>query len=100
MASASRGVRAAERRPALDRLLADAKRRRLDVVVCWRLDRLGRNLKHLISLLDDLQVLGQAFVSLAEGIDRRRRPASPRRTASCAAYVGVWLCGAVRTVHI
>jgi DNA invertase Pin-like site-specific DNA recombinase len=58
-----------DRRPALDQLVADAKRRRFDVLVCWRLDRLGRNLKHLVSLLDDLQALGVAFVSLAEGID-------------------------------
>jgi DNA invertase Pin-like site-specific DNA recombinase len=58
-----------DRRPALDQLLADAKRRRFDVLVCWRLDRLGRNLRHLITLLDDLQALGVAFVSLAEGID-------------------------------
>jgi DNA invertase Pin-like site-specific DNA recombinase len=58
-----------DRRPALDRLVADAKRRRFDVVVCWRLDRLGRNLKHLITLLEELQALGVAFVSLAEGID-------------------------------
>jgi DNA invertase Pin-like site-specific DNA recombinase len=65
-----RGVSGAkDRRPALDQLVADAKRRRFDVVVCWRLDRLGRNLKHLITLLDDLQALGVAFVSLAEGID-------------------------------
>jgi DNA invertase Pin-like site-specific DNA recombinase len=58
-----------DRRPALDKMVTDAKRRRFDVVVCWRLDRLGRSLKHLISLLDDLQALGVAFVSLAEGID-------------------------------
>ena len=58
-----------DRRPALDQLLRDGKRRRFDVVVCWRLDRLGRNLKHLITLLEDLQALGIAFVSLAEGID-------------------------------
>ena len=65
-----RGVSGAkDRRPALDQLLADAKRRRFDVLVCWRLDRLGRSLKHLIGLLDDLQSLGVAFVSLAEGID-------------------------------
>ena len=63
-----RGVSGAkDRRPALDQLLADAKRRRFDVLVCWRLDRLGRILKHLITLLDELQVLGVAFVSLAEG---------------------------------
>jgi DNA invertase Pin-like site-specific DNA recombinase len=54
---------------ALDRLLLDARRRRFDVLVCWRLDRLGRNLKHLILLLEELQALGVDFVSLAEGID-------------------------------
>src|SRR5205814_9831552 len=65
-----RGVSGAkDRRPALDVLIKDAKRRRFDVLVCWRLDRLGRNLKHLITLLDDVQALGVAFVSLAEGID-------------------------------
>src|SRR3989442_1398256 len=58
-----------DRRPALDTLIRDAKRRKCDVLVCWRLDRLGRNLKHLITLLDDLQALGVGFVSLAEGID-------------------------------
>src|SRR5712692_421424 len=65
-----RGVSGAkDRRPALDRLIADATRRKFDVLVCWRLDRLGRNLKHLVTLLEDLQALGVAFVSLGEGID-------------------------------
>jgi hypothetical protein len=65
-----RGVSGAkDRRPALDALVRDAKRRRFDVLVCWRLDRLGRNLRHLILLLDELAALGGAFVSLAEGID-------------------------------
>jgi DNA invertase Pin-like site-specific DNA recombinase len=58
-----------DRRPALDQLVADAKRRRFDLLVCWRLDRLGRNLRHLITLLDDLQALGIGFVTLGEGID-------------------------------
>ena len=58
-----------DRRPALDALIKDAKRRRFDVLVCWRLDRLGRSLKHLVTLLDELQALGVAFVSLHEGID-------------------------------
>jgi len=60
---------AKDRRPALDSMVLDARRRRFDVVVCWRLDRLGRNLKHLITLLEDFEALGVAFVSLAEGID-------------------------------
>ena len=45
---------AKHRRPALDAPIKDAKRRRFDVVVCWRLDRLGRNLRHLILLIDEL----------------------------------------------
>ena len=60
---------AKDRRPALDALVQDAKRRQFDVLVCWRLDRLGRNLRHLVTLLDELQVLGVSFVSLGEGID-------------------------------
>jgi DNA invertase Pin-like site-specific DNA recombinase len=58
-----------ESRPALDSLIKDAKRRRLDVLVVWRLDRLGRSLRHLLVLLDELCALGVAFVSLGEGID-------------------------------
>ena len=65
-----RGISGAkDRRPALDQLVRDAKRRQFDVLVCWRLDWLGRSLKHLVTLLDELQVLGIAFVSLAEDID-------------------------------
>jgi DNA invertase Pin-like site-specific DNA recombinase len=65
-----RGVSGAkERRPALDQLVTAARRRRIDVVVCWRLDRLGRNLRHLVTLVDEFQVLGVQFVSLGESID-------------------------------
>lgn len=60
---------ARESRPALDALVRDAKRRRFDVLVVWRLDRLGRNFRHLVVLLDELQALGVAFVTLGEGID-------------------------------
>jgi DNA invertase Pin-like site-specific DNA recombinase len=58
-----------DRRPALDELLADARRRKIDVLVCWRLDRLGRSLRHLVTLLEELQGVGVGFVSLGEGID-------------------------------
>ena len=60
---------ARERRPALDQLLKDARCCRFEVLVCWRLDRLGRNLRHLVVLLDELQAVGVSFVSLGEGID-------------------------------
>ena len=58
-----------DKRPALDQLVADAKRRKFDVLVCWRLDRLGRNLRHLILLLDEVHALSIGFVTLGEGID-------------------------------
>jgi DNA invertase Pin-like site-specific DNA recombinase len=65
-----RGVSGAkDSRPALDRLLADARRRKADVVLCWRLDRLGRNLRHLVTLLEELRAVGVDFVGLGEGID-------------------------------
>jgi DNA invertase Pin-like site-specific DNA recombinase len=60
---------AKETRPALDRLTADARRRTFDAVLCWKLDRLGRNLRHLLFVIDEWTALGVAFVSLAEGID-------------------------------
>ena len=49
---------AKESRPALDELVKAAKRRKFDTLVVWRLDRLGRNLRHLIMLLDELTALG------------------------------------------
>jgi DNA invertase Pin-like site-specific DNA recombinase len=60
---------AKDRRPALDQLAADVRRHKVQSVVCWRLDRLGRNLRHLVLLLDEWQTRGVAFVTLGEGID-------------------------------
>ncbi len=58
------------RRPALDRLLADAHRRQFDAVVVWKLDRLGRSLSHLIRLVEQLACLGVDLVSLGDaGLD-------------------------------
>jgi DNA invertase Pin-like site-specific DNA recombinase len=56
-------------RPALDALVRDARRRKFDILIVWRLDRLGRNLRHLILLLDEMTAIGVGFVSLAEAID-------------------------------
>jgi len=60
---------AKESRPELNRLMADAKKRRFDVVAVWKLDRFGRSLKHLVMTLADLESLGIAFVSLRDGFD-------------------------------
>ena len=58
-----------ESRPALDALLRDARRRRFDAVLVWKLDRLGRSLVHLVRLLQDLRSLGVELISFSEGLD-------------------------------
>lgn len=52
-----------------DQLLKDVELRRLDVLVVWKLDRLGRSLRRLIPTVDELTALGVGFVGLNEGID-------------------------------
>ena len=65
-----RGVSGAkESRPELNRMIAAAKQRKFDAVAVWKLDRLGRSLKHLVSLLAELDALGIALVSLKDGFD-------------------------------
>ena len=55
-------------RSALDRLMADAKRGKLDVVAVWRFDRFARS-SHLLRALEEFAALGVDFVSLRESID-------------------------------
>ena len=57
------------RRPALDKLLRDAHRRRFDAVLVWSCDRLARSTKHFLQVLDDLSELGIQFLSQRESID-------------------------------
>lgn len=57
------GAKAA--RPGLDSCLAELKPG--DVLVTWRLDRLGRSLRHLLNLIDDLKQRGIGFKSLQDG---------------------------------
>ncbi|MBZ5655883.1 MAG: recombinase family protein [Acidobacteriia bacterium] len=58
-----------ESRPELNRLMSDVHLRRLDVVLCWKVDRFGRSLKHLVNALADLDSYGVAFVSLRDNLD-------------------------------
>jgi DNA invertase Pin-like site-specific DNA recombinase len=57
------------RRPALDKLLKDAHRRRFDAVLVWSCDRLARSTKHFLQVLDELSELGIQFHSQREAID-------------------------------
>ena len=58
-----------ESRPALDDLLRNARRRKFDAVLVWKLDRLGRSLVHLVRLLEEFRALGVELISFSEGLD-------------------------------
>jgi len=56
-------------RPELNKLMADAHRRRFDAVVVWRFDRFARSVSHLLRALETFKALGIEFVSLSEQVD-------------------------------
>jgi putative DNA-invertase from lambdoid prophage Rac len=59
----------ASERELREKLLEAARRREIDVVLVWRLDRWGRSVADLVSTLEELQHLGVGFVSLTEALD-------------------------------
>jgi len=56
-------------RQGLDRLMAEVRRAKLDVVVCFKLDRLGRSLAHLAQIISELTAHRVALVCPSQGID-------------------------------
>jgi DNA invertase Pin-like site-specific DNA recombinase len=59
----------AKTRPQREELLNLARRREIDCILVWKLDRFGRSLADLVATLNDLRELGVAFVSLTESLD-------------------------------
>ena len=59
----------ADDRPKRDELLKAARRRELDIILVWRLDRWGRSVTDLLSTLNELTELGVGFISLTEALD-------------------------------
>ena len=57
------------KREARKRLLGAARRREIDIVLVWRLDRWGRSVTDLLATLQELEHLGVGFVSLTEALD-------------------------------
>jgi DNA invertase Pin-like site-specific DNA recombinase len=57
------------RRPGLDTMMADARKKRFSVVLVASFDRLARNTKHFLTVVDELDELGIEFVSHRENID-------------------------------
>src|ERR1700677_3042483 len=60
---------AKDSRPELNRLMADAHKRRFDTVIVWRFDRFARSVSHLLRALENFKALGIEFVSLSEQVD-------------------------------
>jgi len=58
-------------RPALMELLKDAKRKQFDTVICWKLDRLGRSLQHLVKVVNYFNTWGTDFICVTQNIDTR-----------------------------
>jgi DNA invertase Pin-like site-specific DNA recombinase len=58
-----------ERRPQLDRLLEAARKRQVDLILVWKLDRFGRSLKQLVMALEELTNLGVGFISYQDNMD-------------------------------
>lgn len=63
------GAKGKESRPAYKRLLEDATRRKFDMIVTWSIDRLGRSLKELVTLLNDMQSMGIGLYFHQQAID-------------------------------
>jgi DNA invertase Pin-like site-specific DNA recombinase len=59
---------ALDSRPELNRLMADADRRRFDVVAVWKFDRFARSVSHLLRALETFRALGIEFLSLSENV--------------------------------
>lgn len=60
---------AKESRPALDKLMKDARKRKFDILLVWRFDRFARSTKHLVTALEELEGLGIDFCSYQDSID-------------------------------
>jgi len=56
-------------RPAMNRLMDAARRRAIDAIVCWKIDRWGRSMPHFVSSVQELRSLGVRFIAITQGID-------------------------------
>lgn len=63
------GSKGRDQRPAFDKLLKAISRRDVDMIAAWSVDRLGRSLRDLVSLLGDLQTKGIDLFLVQQGLD-------------------------------
>jgi DNA invertase Pin-like site-specific DNA recombinase len=63
------GAKGRDQRPGLDQMLADAQRRRFDVVMAWAIDRIGRSLIDLLGTIQSLEACGVDLYLDQQAID-------------------------------
>ena len=63
------GAKGRDKRPALDRMLKDANRRRFDIVMAWSIDRVGRSLTDLLGTIQHLEAVGVDLFLDQQNID-------------------------------
>jgi DNA invertase Pin-like site-specific DNA recombinase len=56
-------------RPALNELMADARKKKMEIILCWKFDRFARSVVHLLNALEEFRSVGIEFASVSEAID-------------------------------
>jgi DNA invertase Pin-like site-specific DNA recombinase len=56
-------------RPAMNQLMDAARRRAVDAIICWKIDRWGRSMPHFVQSVQELHALGIRFIAVTQGID-------------------------------
>ena len=79
------GAKGRDKRPGLDRMLNDAKRRKFDVVMAWAIDRLGRSLIDLLGTIQELEAVGVDLFLEQQAIDTTT-PAGKLMFQVCGAF--------------
>jgi putative DNA-invertase from lambdoid prophage Rac len=77
-------------RPELDRLMADARARRVDCILVWKLDRWGRSLINVLESIQELRSLGVRWIAPSQGIDTDEQSPTSRLLLTILAAVAEW----------
>jgi len=89
----------ASQRQLREKLLDAARRREIDVVLVWRLDRWGRSVADLLATLQELDHLGVGFISLTEALDLTT-PAGRAMAALLAVFADYAECAIMQSQHV
>ena len=79
------GIKGREKRPAFDQLCKDAARGKLDLVMSWSIDRLGRSLHHVVTFMAELHELGVGLYLHQQAVDSST-PAGKAMVAMCGVF--------------